>query len=464
MPALAAAQSQRGDRSRGRSEATRVVQTERTVKRTKAVEKKRAKKRERVRVREDKIDRSEAKRRKSRRGDRRVKGSSPKLNDSRSTGQDARRKKSKTVKHRTVKDNKGRRKAVKHKKKRRKAIERRKDRREAIKHRKDRRKAVKHKRDRRKVARHKRGVRRAIRKAARWATGNGRHHHRRHVKRHTYRHRRYHPSHRHGLSIGFYIRPWVRWYAGNTRRFVFSQAVSGHPSGDLEVRSTLTRQIRKVRRDYVEVEFELDRIAVTAAGRYLGDVDRFPGKLRKVRAKIYRDGFVEFDRMLYVIGNEITGFELLSTRYCGGDVARASYECLNARSGDLDFYDGKVHATGYSRLLEPLPYGRVVSVALVPDEEYSGFQYVVGYGRSNDGYYNGSFDYSTLSRFDSNGNAYRLSGDDAISAFESSNGYDYSYGGAGDPCFAHESVVAYRSDANRSFALHRRTDIRYLDD
>ncbi len=239
--------------------------------------------------------------------------------------------------------------------------------------------------------------------------------------------------------------------------------MTGHPTGAVEVQSTFRRKIRSVHDDYVEVEFELDRIAVTSAGRFIGRVDRFPGDLRRVRAKIYSDGFVEFDRMLYVVGNRLTGFELLSTRYCGGDIIGASYGCLDPRSGELDFYRERVNSTRYSRLLDPVQLGDVVPVALVPDEEYLGFQYVVGYDHASDAYYSGSFDYSSLNSFDRDGTAYRLSDGTHVSGFVSDGrGPVDPRFSSGTSAFAHESAVTYQSKSGQTLALQQRAEIRYL--
>jgi len=279
-------------------------------------------------------------------------------------------------------------------------------------------------------------------------------------KRYVYKHRRYHRHHSRGVSIGFYIRiPTVRWHVGHSRRYAYRQIVSGHPAGDVEVVSTVRRKIRNVHREYVDVEFELVRLDLSSAGRFLGTVDRFPGDLRRMRAKIYRDGFVQFDRMLYVVGNDYDGFELLSTRYCGGDLGRASYDCLDPKAGEIDFYDERVHSTRYSRLLPLVQTGRSVPVALVPDEEYLGFQYMVGYGGSSDGYYSGSYDYSSLSRYDGDGTAYRISAEEGISGFESVEGGWTDVPGG----FAHQSVVSYPAEAGGSFELQRQTMIQAVE-
>lgn len=287
-------------------------------------------------------------------------------------------------------------------------------------------------------------------------------HHRHPVKRYVYRHRHYHRHHSRRVSLGFYIRiPTARWHVGHTRRFAYRHFVTGHPAGDVEIESTFKRRIRHVRHDYVEVEFELDRIAVSSAGQYLGDADAFPGGLRTIRAKIYRDGFVQFERMLYVVGNEYDGFELLSMRHCG-DPVRASIDCLRPRAGEIDFYDRRVHGTRYSRLLELSRHGRAVPVALVPDEEYLGFQYVMGYGSSRDGYYSGSYDYSSLSRYDEHGTAYRLSADEYRHDFSAASGA-WSDGLSG-ASFAHSSVVSYPRGDGATLELQHQSEVRYIDD
>ncbi|HUF11300.1 MAG TPA: hypothetical protein VMO47_18405, partial [Rhodothermales bacterium] len=279
-------------------------------------------------------------------------------------------------------------------------------------------------------------------------------------KRYVYKHRRYHRHYSRGVSTGFYIRiPTVRWHVGHSRRFAYRQIVSGHPAGDVDVVSTVRRKIRSVHREYVDIEFELVRLELASAGRFLGTVDRFPGDLRRMRAKIYRDGFVQFDRMLYVVGTDYDGFELLSTRYCGGDLGRASYDCLDPKAGEIDLYDERVHSTRYSRLLPLAQTGFSVPVALVPDEEYLGFQYMVGYGGSSDGYYSGSFDYSSLSRYDGNGTAFRIPAERGVSGFESSQDEWNDVSGE----FAHQSVVSYPAEGGGSFELQRQTVIQVVE-
>lgn len=472
MPAIAVAQRDTVNRSRARGDADRNTRVERRDKRVRSVEKKSAKTNERPRRRAEKASRGRPSRTvRDRRADRngRSKAGAVRRSDRRQERKTARNERSRrdgparapavqrsrvkrsppkverrtsTARHRSGERS---RSGVGHR-----PVERHKP---VVGHRPvERHKPVKRHRP---VVRHK--------AVGRKHAGRRFFHRfdRRRVKRYFYRDRRYHRPHIGGLSIGFFIRiPSPRWHVGASRRFVFRQVVTGHPAGALEVRSTFRRRIRHVRRDYVEVEFELDRIAVTAAGRFVGQVDRFPGSLRRIRAKIYSDGFVEFDRMLYVVGNQYAGFELLSTRYCGGDLIAATYGCLDPRSGELDFYRQRVVSTRYSRLLDPVQVGEVVPVALVPDEEYLGFQYVVGYHDTRDGYYSGSFDYSSLNSFDADGTAYRLSGDSDFDGFVSGNGpFDERYGSG----FAHESTVSFESKSGGRLALRHRVEIRSLD-
>lgn len=441
VPVAAVAQRADGERSRSRAETQR-IEKDRSVNRSKVVAKQESgKKVDRARLREGKVTRSKSdrveSRDKSQRDQRARQGRESKVERGRTASRsaDPRYDRAPDVKRKQVRHDEAKRKVVRHK-------------------------DVKHKPVHRSDNKHKRRV---VTKRRHHISHVNKRYVRHPLKRYVYKHRRYHRRHSHGVSIGFYIRiPTIRWHVGHTRRFAYRQIVSGHPAGDVEVVSTFKRKIRGVHREYVDVEFELDRIEVVSRGQFLGEADRFPGSLRTMRAKVYRDGFVQFDRMLYVVGNDYTGFELLSTRYCGGDLTRAAYECLDARAGDVDFYDERVHSTGYSELLGLAQSGRAVSVALVPDEEYLGFQYVVGYGRSSDGYYSGSFDYSSLSRYDGDGTAYRISENGNVAGFESVQGNWID--NSADDGFAHESVVSYAGGNGSAFELQYQTEIHHLQD
>ena len=457
VPVAAVAQRGDVDRSRPRSESDRTVEVDRSAKRTRVDTQSGQEKEDQPRLREEKVSRSdqnrdEEKNRVKARADRPSRsgeGSSVRGSDSGSRVSAPSYDRSKDDRQKQ-----DARSEVKRRPNENRDVRRDPVRRDDVKHQPSKHKEVKHrpsKNESRKWAPKRRHQVSHVNKRY------DRHSH----KRYVYRHRRYHRPHSRGVSIGFYIRiPTVRWHVGHSRRFAYRQIVSGHPAGDVEVVSTVRRKIRSVHREYVDVEFELVRLELASAGRFLGTVDRFPGDLRRMRAKIYRDGFVQFDRMLYVVGNDYDGFELLSTRYCGGDLGRASYECLDPKAGEIDFYDERVHSTRYSRLLPLAQTGRSVPVALVPDEEYLGFQYMVGYGGSSDGYYSGSYDYSSLSRYDGNGTAFRISPENGIGGFESAQDGWTDVSGE----FTHQSVVPYPTDGGGSFELQRQTVIQAIDE
>jgi len=431
VPATAFAQSRTVDRSRDRETTVRVVEKQRSVKRSS--EDKSTKSRDRVRVREDKVS------------------STKKSTKQRS---DAKRKRSDNEKKRATRPTPGPTKTHNRGDRDSKRKYERKGDRKNTSHRRAQHPNVPKRHTARRPKHTPRVVHRSHRKPHVFK-------HRVPSRRYVYRPRRYY-RHRH-TGFGFYIRiPFVRWHVGHTRRFAYRQVVVGRRGGQVEIVSTLKRRVRNVQRDYVEVEFELDRIELLAGGQFRGEVDRFPGNMRKVRAKIYRDGYVEFDRMLYVVGNERTGYEMFSTRYCGGELAGASYECLDPRVGEVDFYDERVHSVGGSRLLDLVYRGQIVPVSLIPDEEYLGFQYAVGGSASNDGYYSGTYDYSSLNRIGNDGRAYRLSASAEASGFETAGvGVPDFADGEG---FAHESVVSYATPEGSTVELQRQAQIEYLDD
>ena len=219
-------------------------------------------------------------------------------------------------------------------------------------------------------------------------------------------------------ALGFYIHiPFFKshYRSGYTRRFVYRQRFksNSHYNGrsygvELNVHTQLKKKVRNISRDRVKIEFEIERISLFDGNVFLGDVDRIPGNLDEIEAVVHPDGYVEFDKMVHLIGDLDSGFELISTRHYNGSLL-SSYENGHRMDvGELDLRDGRVHKVRNSRLFNPYDgYNGLVPISLLPDDEQYGFQYLAGGHDYDHDYYRGNYDYYSNDRYDDNGYSHR---------------------------------------------------------
>jgi hypothetical protein len=280
-------------------------------------------------------------------------------------------------------------------------------------------------------------------------------------KRHYYRH--------HRPAVGFYIHvPVYRYYESRpSRAFVFRQVVEtkskyadGYRTSELDVRTTLRKRVRDISRNRVRIDFEIERMSIFANGTFLGDVTRIPKHLRGVRATVHNDGYVEFDRMVYLIGDPGRGFELLSTKYFGGNLVENYEEGHDLRVGWLDFGDRRVRDADYSELFDPYDLRGLVPLELIPDDEQWGFQYLAGGYSRSDNYYNGNYDYYASSSLSDDGYYRRSNSVDGWNA--DSDGFstvpgNESYSVAST--FANEGEFEYRAENDGSISVNRKVFI-----
>lgn len=116
------------------------------------------------------------------------------------------------------------------------------------------------------------------------------------------------------------------------------------------------------------MDIYLDAIELYADGRYLGTVDRIPRHLRRMRATLYRDGRVHFDRELFLIGHPLAGFELIATQPYDGYVLEAYHRDDWIEAGALDLHAGEVVPVRRSRLFRPHDFNGLAPVALLPED------------------------------------------------------------------------------------------------
>ena len=192
--------------------------------------------------------------------------------------------------------------------------------------------------------------------------------------------------HRHGWRPRYQYRQVIYVEAGWGRRQRRSQ---------IDVRTYYYHELRHATPDRAEVDIYVERVELYENGRYLGQVDRVPEQLGRIGATIYRNGRVEFDRDVFIVGDSYAGFEMISTRYYDGFLLDAYRPQHGVRAGVLDLRAQRVVPTGHSRLFDPYNFDGYVPVSLVPEDQgwlldYGPSSFSAGY-YDHDPYYYGGY-------------------------------------------------------------------------
>lgn len=181
--------------------------------------------------------------------------------------------------------------------------------------------------------------------------------------------------HRRGWAPRYQYRQVVYLKAGWARR---------HYDARLDVRTYYRHRVRSASPSRAEIDIEIDRIELYEDGYYLGSVDRIPSDLSRIRATVYRNGSVRFDRDVFVVGDPRVGFELVSTRHYGRFVLDAYDRAHGYRAGVLDLRRERVVPVRRSRLFDPYNFNGFVPISLLPDDA----GWLFDYGRESlSGYY-----------------------------------------------------------------------------
>lgn len=194
-----------------------------------------------------------------------------------------------------------------------------------------------------------------------------------------YDRRHYRPSwERGGVKIHIQLPRWVHIHHHRPhRRYVYKQVVYvdaayGGRRYDhrLDVRTRLYQRIRDVDRNSVTVDLEIEGLEIYDRGRFVGEVNRIPSNLGTIRATIYRNGRIAFDRMVYLVGDPQVGFEMISTRHYDGFVYNNYRRDHGLRVGRVDLWRGRVVRTSHSRLFDPQGFNGFAPISLLPDDDY----------------------------------------------------------------------------------------------
>ena len=196
----------------------------------------------------------------------------------------------------------------------------------------------------------------------------------------------HHPGHYHYASSRIHISshlyigvrwPWLFRFERSWRpRYRYRQVVyvesgwgGNRYSQQVDVRTTYRQRVIRANEEFAEIEIEIDGVEIYQGGQYLGLIDRIPSRLSKIRATVYADGFIEFDRNVHLVGDRYRGFEFLSTRYYDDHLLNAYRNDHDVNVGRVDLRRGRVKNVSRSRLFTPYSFNGLVPISLLPDDD-----------------------------------------------------------------------------------------------
>ncbi len=186
--------------------------------------------------------------------------------------------------------------------------------------------------------------------------------------------RNYRPASRISIHIAWpwqvrFERHWSPRY--RYRQVVYVQSSWGGQRRDsrVEMETVYRHQVKYANDDYAVLEIDIQEVALYEDGRYVGAVHQIPSSLSKIEATVYRDGRVDFDRDVFIVGDSHAGFEMISTRFYD-DYAMARYRDSDGlKAGKLNLRSGKVSRMSRSRLFNPRNFNGFAPISLLPEEE-----------------------------------------------------------------------------------------------
>lgn len=164
----------------------------------------------------------------------------------------------------------------------------------------------------------------------------------------------------------------------------------------VDIRTNYHHEVRYADHRKAVVDIYIDEIEVFEDGYYLGKVRRFPRDLEHVQATIYRNGRVEYDRDVFIVGDPYAGFEMIATQAYDGYVQDYYDRSHGMDVGRLNFKRKRVDARRYSKLFDPYDYNGYAPISVLPDDQqlldygYDAISYH-HYDDNYDPYYGGSY-------------------------------------------------------------------------
>ncbi|WP_457651963.1 hypothetical protein [Rhodocaloribacter sp.] len=186
-----------------------------------------------------------------------------------------------------------------------------------------------------------------------------------------------------------YRRHWRPRY--RYRQVVYVEAGWGrrHRRSRIEVQTYYRHTVRYATRDYAEIDIEIEAVEVYENGRFIGKVHHIPYTLGRIRATVFRSGYVDFDRDVFIVGDPYVGFEMVSARHREGYVLDAYGRRDGLEVGRLDFRGERVYSVAYSRLFAPDDFDGYVPITLLPEDQ----EWLYDYGYDAVSAYDREYDY-----------------------------------------------------------------------
>ena len=196
----------------------------------------------------------------------------------------------------------------------------------------------------------------------------------------------HHPGHYHYASSRVHVSshifigvrwPWqVRYHRHWAPRYRYRQVIyvdagwgGRRHSQRVDVRTTYRQRVIEASDTHARVRIDIESIELYQGDRYVGYVDQVPGNLARIEAVVYDDGYIEFDRNVFLIGDAYRGFEILSTRHYDDYLLSAWQRDHRLDVGEVDLRRGRVRNVGRSRLFNPYDFNGLVPISLLPEDD-----------------------------------------------------------------------------------------------
>ncbi len=178
--------------------------------------------------------------------------------------------------------------------------------------------------------------------------------------------------------------PWEFRYRRSWRpRYRYRQVVyvevgwgGRHRRAHLDVQTYYRHTVRYATHEYAEIDIEIEAVEVYENGRFLGSVHHIPYELARIRATVFRDGSIRFDRDLFLLGDAYAGFEMVATRHVRANTYDAYARGEMIVAGRLDLRRERVYPLAYSRFYHPREFDGYVPITLLPEDR----QWLYDYG------------------------------------------------------------------------------------
>ena len=202
---------------------------------------------------------------------------------------------------------------------------------------------------------------------------------------------------------------WMDWYrpiwqdrnryfwASNYifKQYVYMDNGWDYNGSELEIRTRIRQETRRSSFNNARIEFMITGIDLYQDGYLLGSVQNIPSYLGRVSATIMPSGRVDFDSMVYLVGDPYAGFELVNTRFSSSFLIGSILGYNRTRVGAIDLRARRVYDIRNSNYLNDRNYRDNAMVPLVPESDDWGLGYTVA-----------GFDYRDDWYFDQRGYAY----------------------------------------------------------